>query len=92
MIFLLEPGEIIVVARRLDARYDWLPSPFQLTHMHTSLEVVDYGTACHIKHKLQVKKTRAGFEQWKRNKRKRKHGKVALVSSYGDCSLFEKVL
>ena len=80
------------MARRLDARYDWLPSPFQMTNMQTSLELVDYGSACRIKQKQKVKQTLAGFQQWKRKKYKRKHGKVALVSSYGGCSLFEKVL
>ena len=82
----------MVVSKRLDARYDWLPSPFQMTHTHTSLEVVDYGTACHTKHKLQ-KQTFASYQKWKRNKlRKTKHGKVALISSDGSCTLFQKVL
>ncbi|XP_032239840.1 uncharacterized protein LOC116619295 [Nematostella vectensis] len=97
--FKSEAGNIIRVSERLDARYDWLPSPHALSHNYTHLAVRYYGDACHhvkFTRKSNKDKQNAGdVDEQKNAKRKKKRkasGKIALVSAAGNCSLFTKIV
>jgi len=39
-------GDVKFVSKRLDGRYDWLPSPYVLKATHPRTKVVDYGNGC----------------------------------------------
>ena len=77
------------MAKRLDARYDWLPSPHDLIHKHSHFIVSYYGNACNLKPEWRVAKER--LDDDKKQKKKTSEGRIALVSP-GDCSLFTKVI
>lgn len=86
-------GEVILVAQRLDARYDWLPSPHNLAHKHAHFNIAFYGNACDYQSELEESKVDEGDDYHeKRNNHKGKgsEGRIALVSP-GGCSLFTKV-
>ena len=65
------------VMKRLDARYDWLPSPYKLKPKHNKVKVKFFGDGC--------KKKGSGTESSTYS------GKILLVSREGNCSYFEKV-
>jgi len=85
-------GEVVLVAPRLDARYDWLPSPHNLVHKHTRFQIVYYGNACHFKSEWE-KSSQNIIEKKTENSHKTKASeeRIALVSPGGDCSFFTKV-
>ena len=78
-----------MVAKRLDARYDWLPSPHSLIHKHSHFIISYYGNACNLKPEWRVAKKH--LDDDKKQKKKTSEGRIALVSP-GDCSLFTKVI
>ena len=87
-------GEVVFVAQRLDARYDWLPSPHTLIHKHTRFNIAFYGNAC--SYKSEWEEGNSGPEDSddnmnKKHKSKVREGRIALVSP-GDCSVFTKVI
>eukprot|EP00795_Rhopilema_esculentum_P014430 gene14430-5486_t len=45
-------GDVKFVSKRLDARYDWLPSPYTLKAKHPKTKIVDYGDGCSVKEKI----------------------------------------
>ena len=80
---------MILVAERLDARYDWLPSPHTLLHKHGSHLSVDfYGNACHFNARWTSKVD-------KKDRKLKNHvsigGRIALVAPGGQCTVFTKV-
>ena len=84
---------MILVAQRLDARYDWLASPHNLAHKHTHLNIAFYGDACDFQsvwEESQTDEDDDNHEMHKHHKGKGSEGKIALVSP-GGCSLFTKV-
>eukprot|EP00794_Sanderia_malayensis_P003073 gene3073-3537_t len=44
-----QTGDIKFISKRLDARYDWLPSPYTLKARHPKTRVVNYGDGCKLK-------------------------------------------
>lgn len=84
------PGEVMLVAPRLDARYDWLPSPHNLARKHTRFQIVYYGNACHFQSHWG-KSSQNNDNKTKKLKTKPSEGHIALVSPGGDCSYFTKV-
>ena len=46
MLFLFLDGDVLFVTKRLDARYDWLPSPYTLKAKHPKTKLVHYGDGC----------------------------------------------
>ena len=84
-------GEVVLVAQRLDARYDWLPSPHNLVHKHTRFHITYYGNACHFNSEWEEESQEDDNKTHKKHKTKAKEGRIALVSPGGDCSLFTKV-
>lgn len=85
-------GEVILVAQRLDARYDWLPSPHNLIHKHTRFHLAYYGNACRFKSESDKRnQDNSNAKTYKTLKKNVNEGRVALVSPGGDCSLFTKV-
>ena len=46
-LFILE-GEISFVSKRLDGRYDWVPSPYTLKTKHPKAPIVKYGNGCEL--------------------------------------------
>lgn len=86
-------GEVVLVAQRLDARYDWLPSPHHLIHKHTRFNITFYGNACNFQSDWQENKIddkNGGDKLRKKHKKKISEGRIALVSP-GGCSLSTKV-
>ena len=80
-----------MVTPRLDARYDWLPSPHNLIHKHTHLNIALYGDACDMQSVWeQTQENDEDEEEAKNLKGKVNEGRIALVSP-GGCSLFTKV-
>jgi len=47
-------GDVFFVAKRLDARYDWLPSPYTLKTKHPKTKLLDYGDGCSFKKELSA--------------------------------------
>ena len=93
MAFFSFSGEVVLVARRLDARYDWLPSPHNLAHKHTHFQIAYYGNACHFKSEWE-KNSQSNIEKKTKNSHKTnaREERIALVSPGGDCSFFTKVI
>ena len=86
------PGEVMLVAPRLDARYDWLPSPHNLIHKHTRFRIVYYGNACHFQTDWGKSSQNNDNKKTKKSQKiKPSEGRIALVSPGGDCSYFTKV-
>lgn len=83
----------MLVTQRLDARYDWLPSPHNLIHKGAHYRVAYYGNACHFKSDWE-EENRDGVsdETHEDQKTKAQGGHIALVSPGGDCSYFTKVM
>lgn len=71
------------MVERIDARYDWLPSPHTLANKHKTLKLKYYGDAC------------ANYKTNKKILKNAKHkkgvGELALVTAAGNCSFFTKV-
>lgn len=44
-------GDVLFVVKRLDARYDWLPSPYKLKPKHSKLQIVSFNDGCRSKAK-----------------------------------------
>jgi hypothetical protein len=91
---LLSSGDVLKVTERVDARYDWLPSPHTLANKHKSLKLKYYGDACESRKdhvQRESKKTYKNKENVKNTKQKKGVGRLALVSASGNCSLFRKV-
>ena len=85
-------GEVMLVAPRLDARYDWLPSPHGLVHKHTRFQIVYYGNACHFQSNWGKRSQNNHDKKTLKSQRtKAIEGHIALVSPGGDCSFFTKV-
>ncbi|XP_031560536.1 uncharacterized protein LOC116296630 isoform X2 [Actinia tenebrosa] len=88
-------GDIIKVMERLDARYDWLPSPHTLVNKHKSLKLKYYGDACasidHVQNKSK-KNYKTNKKILRNNKHKKGVGELALVTASGDCSFFDKIV
>ena len=85
-------GEVMLVAPRLDARYDWLPSPHDLVHKHTHFQIVYYGNACQFKSEWGKSSPNNGDKRTENSlKTKISEGRIVLVSPGGDCSFFTKV-
>lgn len=85
-------GEVVLVAQRLDARYDWLPSPHNLVHKHIHFHIVYYGNACHFKSEWEKSSQNSDDKKTENShKTKASEGRIALVSPGGDCSFFTKV-
>lgn len=68
-------GDILQVAPRLDARYDWQPTPFRSLAKHEKMRVKYFENAC----------------QSFANKSKNESKEVALVSAGSQCTIFEKI-
>nr|XP_058954000.1 uncharacterized protein LOC131781372 [Pocillopora verrucosa] len=87
-----QEGEVMLVTQRLDARYDWLPSPHNLIHKGAHYRVAYYGNACHFKSDWE-EENRDGVsdETHEDQKTKAQGGHIALVSPGGDCSYFTKI-
>ena len=84
-------GEVVMVTPRLDARYDWLPSPHNLIHKHTHLNIALYGEACDMESVWEQRQENdEDEEEAKELKGKVSEGRIALVSP-GGCSFFTKV-
>lgn len=83
----------MLVTQRLDARYDWLPSPHNLIHKGAHYRVAYYGNACHFKSDWE-EENRDGISDktHEDQKTKAQGGHIALVSPGGDCSYFTKVM
>lgn len=87
-------GEVVLVAPRLDARYDWLPSPHNLIHKHARFNIAFYGDACDLQslwEQRQENQNDGDDKESKKQKEKTNEGRIALVSP-GGCSLFTKIL
>ena len=87
-------GEVVLVVQRLDARYDWLPSPHNLINKHSRFNIAFYGNACSFLPEWEeVETDQVDDEEEKHKKQKNKvvEGRIALVSS-GGCSSFTKVI
>ena len=52
--FSFSDGDVFFVAKRLDARYDWLPSPYTLKTKHPKTKLLDYGDGCSFKKELSA--------------------------------------
>ena len=52
--FSFSDGDVVFVAKRLDARYDWLPSPYTLKTKHPKTKLVEYGDGCTFKKDISV--------------------------------------
>ena len=50
--FSFSDGDVFFVAKRLDARYDWLPSPYTLKAKHPKTKLVQYGDGCSFKEEI----------------------------------------
>ena len=71
-----QEGDILFVSKRLDARYDWLPSPYTLKSKFPKIRLVNFGDACgEIKADPSVNYTAS----------------AALISREGNCSFFTKM-
>ena len=84
---------MVLVAPRLDARYDWLPSPHNLIHKHARFNIAFYGDACDLQslwEQRQENQNNGDDKESKKQKEKTNEGRIALVSP-GGCSLFTKV-
>ena len=68
-------GDILQVVPRLDARYDWQPAAFKSLPKSHKTKLLYIEDACHVPRSKMKKTTR----------------EVALVSSEGHCTIFEKV-
>ena len=44
------------VSKRLDARYDWLPSPYGLKAKYPRIQIIDYGDGCKVKEGVEASK------------------------------------
>lgn len=85
-------GEVMLVAPRLDARYDWLPSPHGLVHKHTRFQIVYHGNACHFQSNWGKRSQNNHDKKTLKSQRtKAIEGHIALVSPGGDCSFFTKI-
>ena len=85
-------GEVMLVIQRLDARYDWLPSPHNLNHKHVRYRIAYYGNACHFNSEWEEEsKDGVGYKTHKKHKTNAREEHIALVSPGGDCSHFTKV-
>ena len=69
-------GDILRVVPRLEARYDWQPIPFRTLAKHEKTRLTYIYNPCN--HHL-AKRIKTSSKE------------VALVSSDGDCSIFQKV-
>ena len=68
-------GDILRVVPRLEARYDWQPMPFRTLTKHEKTRLTYIHNPCH----RLSKRTKTTSKE------------IALVSSDGDCSIFQKV-
>ncbi|KXJ29739.1 uncharacterized protein LOC110241053 [Exaiptasia diaphana] len=81
-------GDIISVVERLDARYDWLPSPHTFSHRHSMLKLKYYGDACELS--TEDLSRAHSKDKLKDKKKSKKPGIIALVIA-GKCSLYRKI-
>lgn len=79
-------GDAIKVAERLDARYDWLPSPHAFSHHHSTFRLKYYGEGCDLSSEDILR-----ARQKNQNHKKKKAGEIALVLASGKCSIYKKV-
>ncbi len=52
--FIFIDGDLKFISKRLDAHYDWLPSPYTLKERHPKTKIVDYGDGCEVKHDVEA--------------------------------------